>query len=235
MDIETITGAVEVVKTAVKRVDAFVGKAFGPAFNEFGGWLGDKVKIWRLLNLSETIDKVEQKLPDDVSVENVRRKLLAEWIDAASLEEDESLQDMWAGLLASAAAGEEAHPTFTTSLRQMTRLDALILKTAAVLEPQQPFVPNIIGRKLTELNAVMNEIKKSTGESFADAEIDVAIDNLSRLSLLQQAGDRDKAFEVMDGRSIKRTFRQLDFVTVAPTDLGFALLRLCSSPEGQSD
>jgi len=233
MDTNAIANTSEVVKVAVKRIDDFVGRAFGPALDGLGGWLGDRVKIWRLLNLSKTIDKVEEKLPKGVSVDSVKRKLLAEWIDSASLEADESLQEMWAGMLASAVVGNEPHPSFVSCLRQMSRLDALFLATNAKLDPKRPFDPRRVRVQLTELDIVMQKIQKDTGETFEDEGIDVTIDNLSRLNLLHQSSDRQKWTKAMisDEMLAEHTkYRNLDYITVAPTDLGYALLRVCSGP-----
>jgi hypothetical protein len=141
---------------------------------------------------------------------------------------------MWAGLLASASIGDEPHPSFVSCLRQMAKLDGLILRTAAMIDPKRPFVPNTFRAELTELNAVLKRIKEDTGETYSDHAIDVAIDNLSRLNLLDQASNREKSFKAMSDRSRRREYRNLDYITVAPTDLGYALLKICSGPQPQT-
>jgi len=131
-----------VAETTGKAIDAaresggFVVKVFGGAFEAYGAAWKDRADFYRWMNFNSTMDKVE-KITAERTAAGKRTAIYPipmvaaiPLLENASLEDDEGLQGMWAGLIAGAAmAPEEARrsKSFATVLAAMTPLDARLL------------------------------------------------------------------------------------------------------------
>jgi Abortive infection alpha len=89
-----------------ERTGEFLGKAFGPAVDAVGGLLGDQLRYWRAKNLDRLAEKWCNHLTargvDPVTARSLPFGEAYRVLEAASMEEDEDVQDLWARLLASA-------------------------------------------------------------------------------------------------------------------------------------
>ena len=94
----------------------------GPVFDEFGAMLADKVRPYRAKNLVSTVQKTERILRDaGLPANAVPPRLLLPIIENCSIEDNETLQEMWAGLLASASQQTDSiSPSFIETLKQLT-------------------------------------------------------------------------------------------------------------------
>jgi hypothetical protein len=129
----------EIAKTAGKAVDAgagfgrFLVRIFGPALEQFGDSLEDQVRYWRKGRLRRLEVKYEEACKDLGEVKQpipVDPKFAIALLEAASLEDDDDLQDMYARLLANATTdgtGVEARRTFVSILQDLTPLDVHLL------------------------------------------------------------------------------------------------------------
>jgi hypothetical protein len=101
-------------------------KLAGPAFDEFGGILGDNVRVYRVKNLLKTMEKTNRILESaGLPPSPVSSRLLLPIIDSCSTEDDEDLQQKWAGLLASASQDSDSlSPSFVDTLKQLTPREA---------------------------------------------------------------------------------------------------------------
>src|SRR5438093_870698 len=78
-----------------------------PMAEELGLTLQDHVKVFRFQRQIRLLQKAREILDrEGVEPRRVPLKLLAAVMDNATLEEDDSLQDMWAALLANHAMGK---------------------------------------------------------------------------------------------------------------------------------
>ena len=115
-------------ETAMKPFANLIEKLFGGAAEQIGGMLEDALSVRRqsrrvklLTKLKVVIEKAEfdpRCIPD---------KLWLPVMQQASLEDDETIQDMWANLLANAADPAEHNqvlPSFVTILKDLTARDA---------------------------------------------------------------------------------------------------------------
>lgn len=99
----------ELVKTAVEKsisgAESFLKKLFGPAVEEAGLMLKDRVHFYRAQNQLRMVDKA-QKLLKEAQIEpgSVPLRTLLPLLEGAAFEDDESMLDKWAGLLGSAAS-----------------------------------------------------------------------------------------------------------------------------------
>lgn len=123
-----------------EKVGGFVTKVIGPASNQVGTILEDWTRYYRYKNLLAIADKVEAI--------HVRRKIQGKTIpippriaipmlEFASLEEDETLQEIWARLIANSTDPnfkESIHPSYVEIIRQLTPDEALILQAFCAIE-----------------------------------------------------------------------------------------------------
>jgi hypothetical protein len=121
----------ELIKTtseiaAALGLTEFGKRVIGPSMDEIGERLRGRLK--RLFDKAEPMVVNAGITPD--AVEAVPLKLLLPILEGASVEEDETLHDMWAALLANAASGEyinKVRPGFVAILKQMAPDEAFLL------------------------------------------------------------------------------------------------------------
>ena len=105
-------------------------KLFGPAWNELGAALGDRVRHWRDMNRLELALRAVEKLRSKgVEPKTVEPSILFPILDAGSLATDAGLKEKWAALLTGAADPnrEPVTPAYAEILRQLTPVEAQIL------------------------------------------------------------------------------------------------------------
>jgi hypothetical protein len=117
----------EIIRSgALTTVTDLLKTLAGPAFEEFGAILGDKAKIYRLKNFIKTAEKSKQILDEaGLKPESVPSRLLLPIIENCSVEDNDDLQERWAGLLASASQESDSlSPSFVETLKQLTPREA---------------------------------------------------------------------------------------------------------------
>ena len=125
-EVATATG--EVAKAISPLIDN-LAKLTGPLCEEVGEYFGDKVRAYRQRNLGKIIEGSLAKLEAAAKPINpIPPRLLLPMVESASLEDNETLQDMWSGLLATASdRADDMSPAFTETLRVLTPLQAKVL------------------------------------------------------------------------------------------------------------
>ena len=121
----------EIIKSgAVDKVADIFHKLAGPMADEVGMMLGDKVRVWRANNWTKTVKKTERILKDaGLPANAVPPRLFLPIVEGSSMEDNESLQDMWAGLLATASQEMDAvSPAFVETLKQLRPDEAQALQ-----------------------------------------------------------------------------------------------------------
>ena len=142
---EPVTAVAKAVEEAAKTgralVEAgsdlakFIGKALGTAPEDAVGLLGgDYLHDLRIRNLDKISRKTEEILRDRgvEDPEPIGPKALLPALEAASEETDETLQDMWANLLANAMDPNKdtsLERVFSDTLNKFEPIDALMLQT----------------------------------------------------------------------------------------------------------
>jgi len=113
-------------------ISSFLGKVCGPPGEELGLLFKDRVKCWRMMNLIRILQKVEEKIgPENLGKEKVNLRFLATASEPASFCDDETLQDMWAGLIAnsrSASEKDDRNLLFIDTIKSLTSSQARVLK-----------------------------------------------------------------------------------------------------------
>lgn len=124
-----------VAKEAMAGAGAFLGRICLPAAEEFGLLLQDKVAGWRKKNTTQIVNKAEEILSSASEEKNLHAhpRLVGKIMNEGSWADDEKVQDMWAGLLASSCTKDgkdETNLIFMNLLSQITSVEARILNYA---------------------------------------------------------------------------------------------------------
>lgn len=117
------------VEAFLKPVSDLIEKIAGPASEEIGLTLRDHIKVFRFKRQLRLFEQVKEMLDSaGILPQRVPLRLLHPIIEAASIEEDDFVQDKWAALLAGAAAGSAGmHPSFVETLKQLSPIEAIFL------------------------------------------------------------------------------------------------------------
>lgn len=111
-----------------KEVGGFFRTLLGPATEETGQLIGDYIRYFRFKSTLSIFQKAKENLErKGIEPKAVPLKILVPLLDGASLERDDDLQEKWAGLLASATAGNEVHPRYPKILAELTSVEAQVL------------------------------------------------------------------------------------------------------------
>lgn len=113
------------------KIADLINRLAGPLADEFGMMLGDTARVFRVKNWVRTVRKTERILSDaGLPPKAVPPRLFLPITEACSVEDNESLQEMWAGLLATASQkADSVSPSFVEALKQLTPAEARYLGT----------------------------------------------------------------------------------------------------------
>jgi hypothetical protein len=130
----------EVTKGAVAGASAFLSRICLPAADEFGLLLRDKVSHWRGQNALRIAQKAESKfiVGDNVNLQ-AHPRIVCETIEKGSWCDDDEIQELWAGLLASACTEDgrdDSNLVFIGMLEQLTAPQVRILNYACEEAPK---------------------------------------------------------------------------------------------------
>jgi len=125
------------VEKSLEGVGAFLGRICLPAAEEFGLLLKDRISSWRTANVVKIAEKAEGifhkfSLPEGL---HAHPRLVMKVLEEGSWGDDDDVQNMWAGLLASSCTEEgtdDSNLIFVNVLSQITRAEAAILNYGCV-------------------------------------------------------------------------------------------------------
>ncbi len=122
-----------VTKGAVDGASSFLGRICLPAAEEFGLLLRDKVGRWRAKNavaIANEAQKLLEKQPDSLNLKAHPRIVYAA-LENGSWADDNSMQNLWAGLLASSCTSngkDESNLMFVNMLASLTSSQGKLIK-----------------------------------------------------------------------------------------------------------
>jgi hypothetical protein len=125
-----MSGIESIMATAATLAGDLLRRLAGPAADQVGFMLGDKAWEYRANNLTKITLRLQRKL-DEVGLpaNAVPPRLLLPIIENCSVEDNETLQEMWAGLLATASQEKDSmSPSFIETLKQLTPEEARLLQ-----------------------------------------------------------------------------------------------------------
>ncbi len=184
---------------AAKTTAKFTEKLFGPALDEWGSLLADSVRWRRFQKQVHTLKRANEMLQAaHIDPQPVLLKTLVPLLEGASLEEDESLQEKWAALLANAASGRmnaAQMPSFSQILKEVSSVEAEMLDAIFFAynnrseRPAPPFAFWIDMKDIGKEEIIL-----------VDDEFELLKENLLRLGLL---GGNSGAIQVLsDGKQV---------------------------------
>lgn len=171
-----------------KSLHELILKPVGPIAGEIGESWGGWAKVWRLKRALRLRAKIEEMLlAHGLPPRPVPLKLLVPAIDAASVEDDDYLQDMWAALLANAATGNAdvgRSGTFVEVLRQLSSHDGRFLAALSEDHGQQGLVVASDGRNIIQDCWLESRLHGIYDTSVGGSDFELAVENLMRVGIL---------------------------------------------------
>src|SRR5438067_914766 len=123
--------AMALAETGKEEAKGFLKTVLRAPGEALGGLLADAINERRHANLIKIAGRAQERLSSaSVSAKEVPLSIIHPAIEAASLEEDPDLQEIWANLLANAAdprAEQPMPPSFPTILRELSARDVKFL------------------------------------------------------------------------------------------------------------
>lgn len=131
-DIFGIKGITNSIEHMSKSATAFLGRICNPAAEELGEMFRDEVKHWRSIRMIQLASKTEAMVQhrQDSAELKVSPRIAHKIFEEGSWTDDELIQDMWAGLLASSCTPtgqDESGLMFIRILEVLSPIQARIL------------------------------------------------------------------------------------------------------------
>lgn len=205
-----------ITKATLDGASSFLSRICLPAAEEFGLLLQDKVRVWRAANALKVVAIAQERLPKSKDDFHAHPRLVATMLEHGSWSDDQALQEMWGGLLASSCTQDgrdDSNIIFANLLSHLTSLQVRVLTYSCetckkVVSPLGLITP-------ADYLIIDLETLKSVTMSDDLHRIDRELDNLRGLELIQHG---------IDLRS--------NTVEIAPTSLALNLYARCHGCNG---
>jgi hypothetical protein len=191
---ESAKAAQEIAKTTGKAIDAsrelggFFSRVFGRSLEQLGGMGEDSLTYLRRvrqLRLAKRFEEIRKELGFDGPIDPVDFKLGLPLIEAASIEDDDSLQDLYARLLATATNPDSkarARRAFVSILQDFGPLEVLLLDRIYA-------APSAMGT-VVRTGGLRDRYAQDMDQSIAppSPEVELALWTLARAGCIEPAG-----------------------------------------------
>jgi hypothetical protein len=222
LDLLGIKPVAEAIGTVTKGVTdgagAFLSRICLPAAEEFGLLLRDKVGAWRQRNLLAIAARAEAMVKDlpNADSRHAHPRVVGSVMENGSWTDDDRVQEMWAGLLASActeSGRSEENLIYVSLLVQLTSSQAKILG----------FACTEARKHRSETGLIMTHILTVTTEQIMSAS------GTRDLHVLDLELDHLRGLELIDGGLSPDTIRP---ARLTPTSMGLQLYVRCQGYVG---
>lgn len=202
-EVEAVAKAAEEsARTAGKAIDASSGlgswldEIFGPSLREMGGILHDRMKLLRAENLVKLRNRWQQLRVERGGIEYIRPldvKIGCPLLEAASLESNEYIQELFARLLLNASdpsSDVQLRRTFVKILEELQPLDAKLLLAvykAPHHEEEEGSIKSVYTLRLPDEYLSPEEVKAEGGRE-PPKEVAIALWNLAQLGCISAMG-----------------------------------------------
>lgn len=156
------------IEKGIEIAKSFVDKLVLPPIEELGLLVRDQMSYWRFSNQIKILNKAKNICEkNEISVKAISPKLLCPYLENASLEDDDELQDKWAVLLVNMADSQQniQNHVFPYILSQLSKQEFNLLES--VLLEKKRRVATLNG-ELTEFVAHRSEIEPKLVSKLAD-------------------------------------------------------------------
>lgn len=145
----------------------FLDKLIGPAIEETGLLLKDKVTLWKFKNQVRTLTKAKAYCQKhNISPKAISLKIICPLLDNAALEENELLQDKWAVLLANMVDSTQniENHVFPYLLSQISIKEFMLLQTSVEIKTKRV---SELKKELEEFRGNKPELEASINDKLA--------------------------------------------------------------------
>ena len=227
--IEPSKAVQEVAKTTGKAIDlvrdfgGFIAKHIDGPMEQGIGIVKDKLRYMRFERQIRYMERVNQlmiSLGEDAPTKAIPLKLAVPLFQAASLEDDDYLQDMWAKLLVNASISErgmELRRAHIDILEKLSHLEVLILEKIYSLPADRLRGSAVVTGHLPDAAFFEEENQENLVEP--NEEVMMALANLARLGCITLP-------TTWGGDEI--------FTSVHPTVMGESLVKACQLDEDEN-
>ena len=193
LDIFGIKPIGEALNTTVTKsfegIEGFLKLVCAPALEEVGLMLKDQVRNWRLNNVLRILIKAQGKLEfiDEKLQIKAHPRVALSIIENGSLNDDDEIQELWAGLFASSCTTDgqdDENLIFVDILKQLTVLEARVLKYSCESSRKILYKNGLIMGDSFQINC--DELIKLTGTKDIH-RLDRELDHLRSLELIGSA------------------------------------------------
>lgn len=198
----TLEKGLELAKDLLDKIAA-------PAAEELGLLISDNIKHRRLKNQINNLVKVRKIVDDNgLSLKEVNLKVLFPYLEGVSVEEDETLQDMWANLFANYIDSKSnlKLTVYPSILKQISTKEVEILKNASTI------------KKIENGEESYEMVKLVEGENSFE------LNNLNRLGLMINH-EEINSFPTWNNR-VHSYINQTGYYSV--TNFGFDFIEACT-------
>jgi hypothetical protein len=222
---DDMLGLGKAAEAMTKELANLINPLLRPGAETAGQIITDQMNYWRLRRAISIAKKTTKLLEDSgINPKAVPPNILIPILNNSSLEEDEGLASKWAGLLASAAAGNSIHVSYPNILAELTPDEARILDAM-----YQGYTEDKLRFEWKELETTI--IRSAESDSTVNVKIGMShlmiyLQNLSRLGLCDVPDDLLK-FGSFSSSSISAANR----VAITLTMFGITFLRACYGPK----
>jgi hypothetical protein len=231
-------------------LSGLVQKLAGPVADEFGQMLGEKAREYRMRNALRIFQRVQKMLLNaGIDPQTIAPRIFLPMLEAASIEDNDTLQERWAALLANASnpqCGAPVLASFVEVLKQLTSEQALFLdKVFSHVTQDGKLHITEEGVKIGTFNTVLQLFAgdRSQQKTFTDQglreRVLLATDDLARLGILSRALLSESTLDQIQSKAGRiKNLIELDQVFDIETDFfltrfGLSFIQACTAPEPQ--
>ena len=200
LDVLGIKPIGDAINTTVTKtfegIEGFLKLVCAPALEEVGLLLKDQVRHWRLNNVLNILSKAQDKLEfkDEKLQIKAHPRVALSIIDNGSLNDDDEVQELWAGLFVSSCTSDgqdDENLIFVDLLKQLTNIEARILKYSCELARKIHYPNDLLLSE--EIQVGCNQLFELTGIKNVH-RIDRELDHLRAINLIED----DSGFDADD-------------------------------------
>lgn len=215
----------ETIKALAKPLQDFLTAVIGEPSKELGGWIADNIKGKRFETQIRIFTRAQQLTQEaGINPSAVNLKILVPLLENGSLEDDETIIDMWAHLLANASVSNRVRASYIGILKDLEPIEAKIVQF--IYEQFKAKYGNDFTPKLEYAGSISGELIKKNF-TLNDIEFEQSIDNLYRLRLLAPTASR---LEFLDTNN-ETPFAHYTKNDLGVTYLGYYFAKECNSLE----
>jgi len=128
-----MTDSLDPINRGIEKAFEYLDLIIKPPVKEVGGILEDEIKVWRYKRQVRLVERLKEwHKKKGITPRSIPLKTVAHILEGSSLEEDDSLHDMWVALLANATDSSndlDYHNLFVKILQDLSSEEAKVLNT----------------------------------------------------------------------------------------------------------